>query len=82
MIGPETTLQLQPYMVRALLGERQRFEGVLIGINGKTRLVELNYTLDQIDETGTVPRFVVLASDVSERIRSVRVRPGPPRDRE
>ena len=69
VLGQETMLRLRPYMNRALLGEAQRFEEVLSGINGTTRLVELNYTPDQPDETGTVPGFVVLAGDISERKR-------------
>ncbi len=69
VVGEALTLRLKPFIDRVLRGERQRFEAEFPDGRGGIRLVELDYTPDQPDETGVVPGFVVMANDISERKR-------------
>lgn len=55
----------EPYILRALAGEQQRFQRTLIKADGHAGYILANYVPD-IDADGTVKGIFILASDVTE----------------
>ena len=62
----------RPYIERALAGETQQFERVLVNAAGQSRYTEVSYTPDVRD--GAVQGFFVLVTDITERVLADRRR--------
>ncbi|MEZ4728120.1 MAG: PAS domain S-box protein [Caldilineaceae bacterium] len=65
-IGDPAYAQVQPYIVRALTGERIRFESTLSYADGATRTVMVTYVPD-VDDEEQVLGFYALVTDITER---------------
>jgi len=62
----------RPYIERALAGETQQFERILVNAAGQSRYTEVSYTPDVRD--GAVQGFFVLVTDITERVLADRRR--------
>lgn len=77
-LGEQTYGAVAGYVRRALDGERVEFEQKITYPNGQTREVMVSY-VPHVDEAGTVPGFVGLVQDVSERREAERAAAGAER---
>lgn len=74
VLGPETFDMIEPYMQRALAGERQVFERLLHTPSGEARNAQVDYTPYRFH--GEIVGFITVIVDVSERMRAERAARG------
>jgi diguanylate cyclase (GGDEF)-like protein/PAS domain S-box-containing protein len=65
VLGPERFPLHHPHMLRALAGEPQRFDSMIVGDDGSVRDTQVHYTPDIVD--GTARGFFVLVTDITAR---------------
>lgn len=70
VLGADLFAQKEPYIQRALAGERQVFELVIRTPSGETRHTHFDYTPYHFH--GEIAGFITVVVDVSERIRAER----------
>ncbi len=68
LLGPALYAKNQPFIQRALAGERQEFDRTIPGPDGIVRHSHASYVPDLRD--GRVEGFVVLVTDVTDRVNS------------
>lgn len=68
LLGPALYAKNQPFIERALAGERQEFDRTIPGPDGIVRHSHASYVPDVRD--GRVEGFVVLVTDITDRVNS------------
>jgi PAS domain S-box-containing protein len=73
VVGPEHYAVAQPYLARALNGERVHFYSQVRHCDGELRAISVTYMPDA-DSDGTVRGLVVMVQDITERNRAEEAR--------